>query len=280
MIGKILVGLGGTRYTKAATETAIEIASRYGASVTGVTVVNLDRLHCVGSTPIGAGWVAKELGDQRAAITRQAMHDAIDQFAAHCEAAGVDYEVKREERDEPFDFLLSQARYHDLAVLGLQAVFEYGVPGVQEEDPGLTLVRLITGGVRPIIATPGEHKPVKRVFAAYSGSVESAATLRKFIQLRPYPDITLRIATFGMDADRGARLLDQAAKYCRSHGVEAETEHYAEPAAGHILQEAGAWNSDLIVLGNSHRHMLLKRMLGSTAMNVIRHAEHPLFLGQ
>lgn len=280
MIKRILVGLGGTRYTEAAIKTALEIAQRHDASITGVTVVNLDRLHRVGPTPIGAGWAAKELGDQRVAVTQQAVQEAIDNFTQQCKVAGVPYRIKREERDEPFDFLLSQARYHDLAVLGLRAVFEYGVLGAAEEDPGVLLVKLLAGGVRPIIATPDIVKPAERIFVAYSGSVESAAALRRFVQLRPWSDITMRIATFGMDADRSARLLDQMCKYCQSHGIEVDTEHYAEPVEGQILPAAEAWNSDLIVLGNSHRSLLLRRMLGSTAMHVIRNSEQMLFLGQ
>ncbi|MEM6329309.1 MAG: universal stress protein [Planctomycetota bacterium] len=279
MIGKILVGLGGTHYAEAATRTAIEIAKRHDAAVTGVTVANMERLHNTGARPIGAGGVAKELGDRRVAVTRQAMTADIDQFAELCSTAGVEFDIKKEERDEPFDFLRSQARYHDLTVLGLQAIFEYGAPGVFGDDPAAAIVKLIAGGVRPLIATPADYKPVQRVLIAYGGSVESAATLRRFAQLRPWTDMTARVATFGIDAERSARLLSHAADYCRSQKLTAETHAY-ECGPGQLLAEAKAWGADLIVLGNSGKRLLLQRVLGETALRVIREAQQPLFLGQ
>ncbi len=280
MIGSILVGLGGTRYAEAATRTAIDIARRHDASLTGVTVANLAKLQSAGPAPIGAGGFAKQLGEHRAGVTREAMDTCVALFESLCSKASVAYSIKCEERDEPFDFLMSQARYHDLTVLGLKALFEYGVPGVGNEDPALAIIRLLQGGVKPIIATAETYRPVQKVFAAYSGSAASAATLRQFAQLRPWADIELRIATFGNQAERAQRLLYRARKYCSSQRLDAETLHKPESAIDHLLPAAESWDADLIVLGNSAKSMLLRRVLGETALNVIRHASQPLFLSQ
>ncbi len=55
MIGRILVALGGTDYTLVAIETAIDLAKRHGAELTGVTVMNVEKLRQIGPVPAGAG---------------------------------------------------------------------------------------------------------------------------------------------------------------------------------------------------------------------------------
>lgn len=280
MVHRILVGLAGTRYAEAVTHTALEIARSHDAEVTAVTAVDLATLRNVGPIPPGAGQAAKELREHRIEVTRECVQQSIEHFESRCQEAGVSFQLLKEEREQPFDFLISQSRYHDLTVLSLRGIFEYELSAGDGGDVSLTLVRLISEGVRPIVAVPAQPTQVKRVFAAYSGSVESAATLRRFLLLRPWPEIELRVATFEMDRARSQRLLTEVAKYCAKHHMEPELVHFPTSAQQHLLSEAEAWQADAIVLGNSAKSLILRRMLGETALQVIREAEVPLFLSQ
>jgi nucleotide-binding universal stress UspA family protein len=47
-----------------------------------------------------------------------------------------------------------------------------------------------------------------------------------------------------------------------------------------FLPIATYWQADMIVLGNSARNLLIKRLLGETALHIIRNADRPLFLCQ
>ena len=47
-----------------------------------------------------------------------------------------------------------------------------------------------------------------------------------------------------------------------------------------LLSYAEEWGADLIVAGNSHKNLLLRRIFGETALNLITNADRPLFLGQ
>lgn len=285
MIGRILVGLGGLQshdacYTHSATTTAIDIAHRYAASITGVTVLNVAQLHHVGPMPIGGGGAARELRLHRVAESRDRVEAAVAHFEDLCDQAGVVTTVLREERDEPFDYLISQARYHDLTVIGLRGLFEYGVLGEAEYDPATTLVRLIRGGVRPILATGPEPHAINRVLIAYSGSNESAKTMRRFIQMRLWPDATIRILTCGSDHERRQRHLEHAATYCEDHGIDVERHYEPGNPREAVLQVAHEWNADLIVMGNSHRTLLSRRVLGDTMLETIKNSDLPLFLSQ
>ena len=68
--------------------------------------------------------------------------------------------------------------------------------------------------------------------------------------------------------------------YCRAHGVNVEEDFVEGPAKAEILSYAVEWNADLIVIGNSARSVLLKKVFGDTAKNAIRTSDRPLFLCQ
>ena len=280
MITSILVGLAGTDYADSVVDAALSIAESNNAPITAVTAIDLKALRNVGPVPPGAGEAARELREYRVRVTQEAIEASIELFEKRCKEAGVTYRIKREESQRPYDFLTSRSRYHDITVLSLRGIFEYDICSADEADASVTLVRLISEGVRPILAVPAKTGPVKRVFAAYSGSMESAATLKSFLQLRPYKDFELCIATFEMPEERSHRLLNNAARYCSYHGIEAKTIHFPKKARDHLLEEANAYKADLIVLGNSAKSLLMRRMLGETALKAMRESELPLFLSQ
>jgi nucleotide-binding universal stress UspA family protein len=149
MIKRILVGLGGTPYTSVAIQRTIDIAKRFNAEVTGVTVVDVKRLTKVGLMPKGVVHADKEPALRQVLLTKERIDEAISGFESACAAEGIKCQVKREERESPFDLMISLARYHDLMIFGLRSIFEYDIAA---EDPKDTLARLISAGVRPIIA--------------------------------------------------------------------------------------------------------------------------------
>ena len=269
MIGRILVGLGGSPFAEGPNHFAINLARRQGAELTGVTVANLKRLRRVGPVPIGAGAAANEHVDA-----------VIDRFTAECVRHCVQCRVMREEREGPFDYLISQARYHDLTVLGLKGLFEYGVEGEQEFDPAEALIYLVQGGVRPLLAIGPEDHEVQRVLIAYSGSVGSAKTMKRFVQMRLWPEARIRILMLGDDVEPCKRRLQYAAEYCGSHNLDVETQlERGDPRYG-VLEAADKWDADLVVMGNSERSLLARRTLGDTLLETVKHSDLPLFLSQ
>lgn len=285
MIGKVLVGLGGQAAeggccTETATRIAIDVATRHQASLTGVTVANFNQLHRVGAAPIGAGGAIAELRQHRIDETRERVDAAITGFEDACAHLALPYAVLREEREEPFDYLISQARYHDLTVIGLHGLFEFGVQGEAHYDPANTMVQLIKGGVRPIIAAGSEYRTIERVLIAYSGSPQSAKTMRRFVQMDLWPEAKVRIVAFGDDPERRQRHLTHAASYCAAHGVEAERDYRRGKAKNGLIEVAHEWDADLIVMGNSQRSLLSRNVLGDTMFETIRKSDRSLFLSQ
>jgi len=276
MVKRILVGLAGTPYSHVAIEHAVELARAQGAELAGVTVVDVGRLSSIGAAPIGAEEAGIELREHRLQVTAEHVEEVIAAFQKACAAASVPFQVHREEGDA-FKAMLSHSRYHDLTVCGLRSIFEYYF--VKEESTSL-LGRLVGGGVRPILAVAREARPIRRVLVAYNGSRASAKTLRHFIQLRPWPDLPVRIVVFGAVDEDPQQLLADAAAYCRAHGVDAQTDHVDASPTSELLPYAEQWQADLIVMGNSRRSFLMRQLFGDTALHVMQNSDRPLFLSQ
>jgi len=278
MIKRILLGLGGTPYTAVAIQRAVLLAKPLDAEITGVTVLDPHRLATAGPAP------EKRPADAttRIALTRERLEAAIGAFESACAAAGVRHRVEREGNASSFEVMISLARYHDLMIFGLRSIFEYGVSGPDqpEEKPKDTLARLVSAGVRPIIAVSETFRPIRKALIAYSGSMESAKTMKRFVQLRLWPEAQLKIVTFQSSESRARRLLFDASEYVRAHGFHVEADWNPGSPKDFLLPMATQWQADMIVMGNSARSLLVKRVLGETALQIIRDADRPLFLCQ
>jgi len=275
MLKRILVGLGGTEYTVSAINQAVALAMTHDAEVTGVCIIDESRLTYSGPVPIGGGHFAQELANDRMEKAKERSEWAVQEFTEACRAAGVQHQVLREV-GEPFALMIDQSRYHDLIIFGLRSLFEFDlVP-----DPHDALVKLVEAGIRPLLAVSKGFYPIQKVLIAYSGSMESAKAMKRFVQMRLWPEAKVRVVTFGHQVDKGQELVIDAANYCRAHGFETEEVFLPGSPKDHLLPYAAQWGADLLVVGNSAKRLLLRRIFGETALHVIRSADLPLFLAQ
>lgn len=275
MIKRILLGLGGTPFTDVAIQRAVEMATIHGALITGVTVVDTKRLKQIGPVPPGGGIYAAKLREKRSVISEERVDNAIKQFRAQCEEADIRFTIERETGDL-FERMIAHARYNDVTIFGLKSLFDYGFTA----EPRDALIRLVSQGVRPIIAVSRQFRSIRNVLIAYSGSMESAKAMRRFVQLNLWPNVRLWIVHFGKRDNSSVQLLKDASDYCRDHGYLNETELVEQSAREHLIEYAQQNDMDLIVMGNSIRNLLFRHLLGDTVLNVIQQSDRPLFLAQ
>ena len=275
MIKRVLVGLAGTPYTPVAIQRAITIAQANSAEVTGVTVLDLSHVRRLAH--VQSSWTrADDARGQRLAIIESRINESICEFEEACERAKVPYQLI-EEKGNPFSKLVDLARYHDLIVFGLRSIFEWEF---QSGSPQELLIHLIGAGVRPIIAVSEKYRPISRVMIAYSGSMESAKAMKRFVQMNLWPEARLKIITFNPSDDEAYKLLHAAEGYCRAHGYHVEYQPNPGQAKDLLLAAATLWQADMIVMGNSARSVWVRRILGDTLLDVLNQAEIPLFLAQ
>jgi nucleotide-binding universal stress UspA family protein len=275
MVKRILLGIGGTPFTPVAIKRAVELAERHAARLKAVTVVNPNQICKLGPVPPGAGFFAKKMCENRLEITRAQVEESIASLEARCAESKVRLSVERE-AGKPFELIIAHARYHDLTIFGLRSMFEYRLAKEPEKD----LFRLLSNGVRPIIAVSDRFRTINKVLIAYNGSVESANAMQHFVRLSLWPGATLDIVTIGDNPESDPNLLEDAAAYCTDHGYTVNTHLRAGKAIDQLLPIAREIDADMIVMGRSLRSMLVRHVLGDTVLNTLAHTPLPLFLSQ
>lgn len=274
MIKRILVGLAGTTCTPTAIQHAIELAQTHDAEVTGVTMLHFGRVRGGVAGLAKAPNLETELAE-RMAVARLRNQQAIRDFEAACQAANIKNRVV-EELGDPFTRLAELARYHDLMLFGLRGVL---YDDSFASDPESLMVRLVGAGVRPLVAVPEAGRGVQRAVVAYNGSMESAKAMKRFVQMRLWPHAELKIMTFQPTDAQASELLQPAEEYCRKHGYTVSCQSIpGNPTF--LLQAARMWDADIIVMGNSCRSVLLRKILGDTLLATLRDTPIPLFLAQ
>lgn len=276
MIKRILVGLAGTVYTPVAIQRAVLLAQVHNAEVTGVTVLDSRRVRMLGGTAPMTQETQEAGCGSRLSITQARMADSIQEFEATCRTVGIRFNVVSETGDA-FSRLTDLARYHDLMVFGLRGVFEYDFLG---DSPESILIRLIGSGVRPLIAVTDKFRSISRVLIAYSGSMESATAMKRFVQMRLWPGVELKIVTFHPSEDKALELLQEAEHYCRSHGFSVCHQSNPGDPGALLLAAAKIWQADMIVMGIGGRNILLRKLLGDTLRTTLHDTHIPLFLAQ
>jgi nucleotide-binding universal stress UspA family protein len=277
MIKKILIGLGGTPFTDVAIQRAIELAKRHEATLTGVTVLDRERLEKVGPVPVGGGAFAQKMRKKRVELSLERIQSVINTFEKSCSNNEIKYTIERETGD-PFELMVTHSRYHDLTIFGLRSLFDYGLT----PEPEDALIRIITEGIRPILANASQYREVKRVLVAYSGSMESSNAMRRYIQLSPWPEASIRVIHIRkkLSPEEAHELVADAANYCGQHGYAVDTAVVKGSPRKTLLVYAQENNFDLIVMGNSIRKLFLRSIIGDTVLDIIRDADRPLFLSQ
>lgn len=275
MIKRILVGVAGTPAMPAKVKHTVDLAKLHGAEISILSVVDVARLSALGPVPLGAGKYAQDLREGRIARSHELDENAIAAFESACGEANVPVEVIRQEED-PIVAVTSAWRYHDLCILGARGWFDHGVV----EDPQNALLKLITSGVRPVLAITENIRPIRKALIAYNGSLESAKTMKQFIQMALWPDLELHVVCAGKpkSGEDAKVVLEEAANYCRAYGHKPVVDHTEGDAQDVLLSYAKAMAADIIVLGSSYRKMLLQKRFGKNALGLIKNSEIPLFL--
>ena len=274
---RILVGLGTSSHAESVVSHAIEIAQMQGAELLGVAVVDPSRLEWTGPRPIGVGveTLTAELRQDRMTKVAAEIEKANKLFAEKCSAAKVPHQTC-ERTGDPFEIVADLVRYQDLCVFGLHGLFEHDVV----PEPTDSLERLVAAGVRPMLAVSETFRPIRRVLVAYSGSLESAKTFKHFVQSGLYPNALVRAVHFGSDAIAGERRLGAVESYFTTYGREIEKEFLQGDPSRELVPYAQKWGADLIVAGNSAKNLLLRKLFGETALQLLRGSPLALYLAQ
>jgi nucleotide-binding universal stress UspA family protein len=278
MIKKILLVASQDPKTSCHVRTALSIARRNGASVTGFVAVDKDELSNIGPAPIGAFSYRYELAKNRVARGLSTATEAVAGLHAVCQQADVPFIAEQTVGNR--DVSLANAwRFQDLAVLSNQV----WNPGENEVGDAETLLHFVAMGLRPLLVVPQgfEGEPAKAMISL-SGSVDSAKAFKHFVQMQPFGKIPLHIVTVGdpKSGEAPEELLQGAADYGELHGFEVTTARLPKTDRRvQALQDHGrSVGAELFVIGSSYRQFLMMTRFGAHALHMLGSSKYPVFV--
>ena len=282
MIKRILVALDPDADTPVATETAIRIAARCGATLTGIALIDREAIdEDTAGGGIGSMHFAEKMRERITAETRLKAQALVQTFGEQVDAAGVPHTGDRVGEDGLVASLVDEMRTHDLLVAGRESHFYYRDP----ERRTHTMAKVIETGAGATLLVGAQEPHVRRVLVAYDGSTASSRTLQKFAHLSPFGmTVEVEIAHVrdaAPDARRASDYLTGAARdYLLAHGY--TTVHTTGLEGGKpadtLLEHAATTGADLIVSGAYAKTGLKRWILGSSATTLLEKATLPLFL--
>ena len=271
----ILVGLAAQEDLDAKIHYTAELARRHDAKVTLLAVTDVERLRAVGPVPAGAAHHAEHLRESRVKKSHLLTDQAIGEFETAMQGAGVDLTVVRAD-DDPLDRLARAWRTHDLTILGLKSWFDHTILGAPKD----ALFQVINRGIRPVLAVPPGHQPVRNVVIFYNGSMESAKSMKQFIRFRLWPDAILHLTCINEPETEEPvhDLLAEAADLCRDHGFDVVTNALKGEVNTVMDAHLHAEKADLLVIGGGFRRILLYKKFGPHILHRIEQHDLPLFI--
>lgn len=248
MVKRVLTAIGSSDGNAGTHLWAGELGKRFGASVTVVPLVDPESWMRPAPTVITSGHAAHLLEEQ----PWEAVSDRLAKLRAQCMGAFADSGVSVEflpAGTRPWETLLSETRFHDLLVFGLNGTFD----PVLVPDFLTSIGDLLGRGACPVLAVPGQWREIRGVLAAFSGTVASARALKRFVQLQLWPEAPVEVVCMSNDAAEAAAHLAQAKRYLEAHGRPVSTTAFRGTAAD-LCRFAIDHPAELIVAGSSHRN--------------------------
>ncbi len=274
----ILVTIDDTPSAVAARGLAISLARQNGATVRGVTGVELSDLDRVEPIPIGGVQYAYDRLQHREKLAKE-RRVRIAQLPAlfqRCLAdEGMEASCSTIEADVR-DTLLRMIETCDLVVTGRDAEFHL------EPLEGVTplVEHVIAKGCRPVVVSGPEWAERGPVLVAYDGSAPAAKALQIAALMGVFRSAGAHILSISRDRSAAMADAERARAYLDVHGVVADleaiesTDHPAEI----VLRRASEIGARLLVMGAFGHRGFREILFGSTTRRLFDHVPVPLFI--
>lgn len=277
MIKKVLLAVDSDKDSLVASEAAIDLASRFDASIDCLAVIDLESIEA-GSRGggIGSFYHADRLAERLTDETREVARSLIAKYDEKLSKADIRHaSVIRE--GVPVDRIVADMKVHDILVLGKRPHFFYAHPGQNTE----TVARVVRQIVAPALVVGQSFKPVRKVLMAYDGEDASARAIASFLHLQPFGnDVGVEIVNvFDKKADDSELLVGLMVDYVAAHGFSAKgTSLSGSTPREEILKFAKSSSCDLIVSGANSVSAVERIVFGKTAMGLLEDSPLPVFI--
>lgn len=277
MIRNILLCSDGSPYSVVATEYALGLGKRLGATVTALHVTDIRLLEwpfladlsgSIGAQPYQALLPKlQEIHKEKAKVILESIEEMARQRHVRCSTV--------HQTGRLTDIVLEEEKKADLVVIGQRGEHAEHTA----ELMGSSVERIVRRTIKPCLVTPEKFSEIAQIVVAYDGSKFAHKALEEAVQLAKALQVPLAIITVDVDgAPEWKSRLDEAVSFASSHDLAPNAELLEGNDEDEILKFAETRKMDLIVIGAYGHTRIREFILGSTTSHVIRKSHVPVLL--
>jgi nucleotide-binding universal stress UspA family protein len=285
MLRSILIALDGSESSTRASQVALQLASRHGAHVEGLGIVNSAWIQRPEPVPIGGITIKTALDLPRLGTARERVDRVLQDFRAQVAKAGISSHDIRAAEGNPLQLIAREATAHDLIAVGRKSIFD--VEGELYDLP-VCVDRIVREEPRPILLVPSEAREgglassERSILVAFDGSPAASRAVHMFALLGLAQDRAVHVVSVADEAAAATETAGRACELLARHGAshtraiglgDRETGTPAETILG-LAKSIGA---GMIVMGAYGRRGI-REIFGSTTRDVMNACPTVLFL--
>lgn len=255
---------------------AVDVAKRASWRLAGIAILDRDLIAPPEPVPLGGMSFKQERDASRIADTRELARVALADFAARCEAAGVEHRTESCE-DSLQTELAHAVQCHDILLLG------HTTGTVVSSEPGAhsVLPSILRRNSRPAIVVPAIRPQGESVVVAFDGSVQAARALAAFVGAGIEADAPVHVVSFHADLAAAQKTASLAESFLSSHGLQVTCHPSVQPSAAYadrILAACLDCQARLLVMGACAKSTAWEFVFGSVTKQLLAEATQPILL--
>ena len=284
MLASILLPLAEWPAETHAWEYAFWLAKRSGGQIRALSVINIKSFEIpVLGTADGfmPSVVSPPVAESQALLdefTRLAK-ERTEQFARACEEKGLSFATDLR-TGIPGEIIARESVAHDIVVMSRGGYTRNAKSDDQSVDPLVSAV--IRGSIRPVMVA-GRQFPesgnVRRIMAAFDGSVHAARALTSIVDLGVGLGTECHLVTVAQTEQAGQEILAPAEAFLKHHGVTPVKRVVIGTKASELLCDVvGAAGAEILIMGAYGHSPIRKVLFGCTTERVLSHCEATVIL--
>jgi nucleotide-binding universal stress UspA family protein len=270
MFKNILLPTDGSDYSLTASRYAIELARLYGATIHGLSVVNIKLTQ--GQFIADLSNIVRLDASQLEEVLQDKGLARLDKLKEACEDAGVACKTSNS-MGIVGDSICRKARIADLIVMG-----KYGESG-KWAGPllGSVAETVVRQADKPVLLVSKEYQTIDRILIAYDSGRSANYMLHFAADLAMNLKVPITVLAVTDDLEKGLPILEEAQFYLEAYKVDVDLLLKDGEPAEEILFAAKDSSVSLIAMG-AYGHNIREFILGSITEHVMREAPCPVLL--
>lgn len=278
MIKNILVALDGSEHSHAAVEHALWLAERFGASLTGLHVIDIvsiegSFLHDISGSLGFEPYL--DFSSKMREVLQERGRTMLTEFTERCAEVQVRAETAME-LGVIANEICERARTADVVVIGHRGINEKFSSGLL----GSTAESVTRKCPKPVLVCPMHWGGIARPMLAYDGSPRSASAMQAAAEFCVSVKLPLAVVHVAKDETSGNKVIEEARRYLASYQIETTFSCVTGTAPEKIVQTIRERQHDLLFIGAYGHSRIIEMVLGSTTEYVLRNAACPVFLNR